>query len=150
MVSELQQLSVLFVESDLRLYLFLLCGGELCGVELVAEHAAAGDVEADVQRVCVARLVVGAGGNVRPHHRLRIAVGGAALDRHAFARVGVVARPILREKAEIAEVEPSAAARATLEKHEGEFSRSWKRRGNSRAYSGGNILRRRCPCRSNR
>ena len=121
MVSELQKFAVLFVKRDLRRDRFHLVFGQLAHIQLIAEQTAAGDVEPRFQRIAVARLMVGAGGNVRAHHRLRIAVRGARLDLQALARVGIVARPVLLKITEVAEIEPSAAARAPLEQNGREF-----------------------------
>ena len=64
--------------------------------------------------------MVGAGGDVRRYAALGIAVAVALLNDGAAERVGVVARPDLREIAENAEVKAVAARSAALKENSGE------------------------------
>ena len=65
--------------------------------------------------------MIGTCGYVRGHDRLRIAVRRSVLNFQTRTRVGIVARPKLREIAQRAEIEPAAAARAAFKEDEREL-----------------------------
>ena len=70
---------------------------------------------------CCARLMVGGSRNMGTHGRNGITVGGSLLNGQSGNGVGVVAAPNLGMVSQHSCVEPSAAARASLEQHIGEF-----------------------------
>ena len=99
----------------------LLLGVHLLGLQLHAQTARAGHVEAEFDRRDVAGLVVGRGRDVRAHDRRRVEQAGAVLDAGARKRFGVVAGPHLVEILHGAVLHAAAARSAGLDQHVGIF-----------------------------
>ena len=115
-ISELQYVAPHLVERDLQAGVFLVIRGHIGCVQLIAQRAVGGDIEAGLERGGAEGLVVRTGGNMCADTALRIAVAVALLNMGAAEGVGVVAAPDLREVAEDTEVEAASARGAALKK----------------------------------
>ena len=108
-VAVLEYIAPYLVERDLQAGVLLVVSGHVARVQLVAQRAESGDIEAGLERCGAEGLVVRTGGNVSADTALGIAVAVALLDMGAAEGVGVVAAPDLREIAEDTQIKAATA-----------------------------------------
>ena len=110
----LQYVAPDLIQCDLQSGALFVEAEHIADVELIAQDAERRDVEARLQRRGAQGLVIRDAGDVSRDAALRIAAAVAFLDMRAAQRVGVVARPDLREEAQDPEIEATAARGAAL------------------------------------